>query len=106
MNSSSKNDWIDGSLYPDRDVPEAIRTLEERVDFLVRLCGAWDFGLPPARETLDEVLKPEWREAVEAAQMLTSCAYHVLRELHGLPEAPYLGPDFPEIRNDPCLELV
>lgn len=38
---------IDGSLYPDREPPEALATLEERIDFIARLCSALDFGLLP-----------------------------------------------------------
>ncbi len=46
--------WIDGSLYPDTPVPDSLDTLEDRVDFLARLCGAWDFGiLPESRITRD-----------------------------------------------------
>ena len=29
--------WLDGSLYPDREVPDTLINLEEKVDFLVRL---------------------------------------------------------------------
>src|SRR5436309_5779213 len=43
--------WIDGTLYPDIDVPDELPTLGDRVDFLARLCSAWDFGLLPDRET-------------------------------------------------------
>lgn len=107
MNSIPENsDWIDGSLYPEQPVPEKITTLSEKVDFLVRMCAAWDFGLPPQTRTLDEVLKPDWKEAVDQAEFLTSCAYHLLRELHGLANRPYLGPKFPDILNDPYLRYV
>lgn len=107
MSSPKKSQsWIDGSLYPEQDVPQEITTLADRIDFLVRVCAAWDFGLPPSSETLNEILRNEWKEAVQEAQFLTSCAYHVLRELHHLEEAPYLGPSFPEILNDPFLEFV
>ena len=27
--------WIDGALYPDREAPEEILTLSERVDFVL-----------------------------------------------------------------------
>ncbi len=37
--------WIDGSLYPDTAVPEALESLNDQVDFLARLCAAWDFGM-------------------------------------------------------------
>ncbi len=107
MNSvSKKTDWIDGSLYPEQPVPKEITTLAEKVDFVVRLCAAWDFGLPPRGVTLDEVLKDEWKEAVEETQLLTSCAYHLLREFHGLEPLPYMGPEFPDILNDPYLEYI
>jgi hypothetical protein len=98
--------WIDGSLYPEQDVPQAITTLADKIDFLVRVCAAWDFGLPPNSATWSEILKDDWREAAAETRLLTSCAYHVLRELHHLQPAPYLGPSFPQILNDPYLEFV
>ncbi|MFQ5637612.1 MAG: hypothetical protein ACE5IR_06405 [bacterium] len=107
MNSNRESsDWIDGSLYPEQSVPEKIATLSERIDFLVRLCAAWDFGLPPKSSALQEVLSDDWKEAVEHAEFLTSCAYHLLRELHGLPSLSYMGPQFPDILNDPYLRYV
>lgn len=107
MNSSNKNkDWIDGSLYPDQDVPEELQTLDDKVDFIVRLCGAWDFGIPPGPQTLQQVLQDDWREAVDQARLLTSSAYHLLRELHKLDPLPYMGPSFPEILNDTCFDRV
>jgi hypothetical protein len=83
--------WIDGSLYPDVEPPDAITTIEERIDFLSRVCGAWDFGILPEPETVAEILGGEWREAVDATQFLTSLSYHLVRQWHGLPELPYLG---------------
>jgi hypothetical protein len=56
--------WIDGTLYPDTDVPDELPTLGDRVDFLARLCSAWDFGLLPDRETVEEIRRPDWLEAV------------------------------------------
>jgi len=100
------NTWIDGSLYPDQDVPKSLTSMADKIDFLVRVCAAWDFGMPPRPEVFDEILTPPWREVVDEAAFLTSCAYHLLRELHGLPEQPYLGPKFPEILKDPYLEHV
>ena len=98
--------WIDGSLYPDTEVPDAIATLEDRVDFLARLCAAWDFGVLPEAETVAEIRRPEWREAVEATRLLTSPAYHLVRKWHGLPSAPYLGQQIALIRDDPDLVRV
>lgn len=98
--------WIDGTLYPDTDVPDAVDTLDDRVDFLARLCSAWDFGVLPERETVVEIRKPDWREAVDACRLLTSPVYHLLRQWHGLPELPYLGQELAYIRDDPSLEYV
>jgi hypothetical protein len=91
------SDWIDGSLYPDTDVPTRITSLADRVDFLARLCAAWDFGL---------LRRPEWREAVDACRLLTSPTYHLLRQWHGLPRLPYLGQQLAYIRDDPSLQYV
>ena len=51
-------EWIDGALYPDTDVPESLDALADRVDFLARLCGAWDFGILPLEETVEEIKRP------------------------------------------------
>lgn len=98
--------WIDGALYPDVAPPERLETLAERVDFLVRLCGAWDFGVLPEPATVAEIRRPEWQEAVEAARLLTSPVYHLLRFWHGLPRLPYLGQQLAYIRDDPSLAYV
>jgi len=98
--------WLDTSLYPDVEPPIALLTLGERVDFIARLCAAWDFGILPRQETVDEVRRPEWREAVDACRLLTSPVYHLLREWHGLPRLPYLGQQLAYIRDDPYLNRV
>ncbi len=98
--------WIDGALYPDTNVPEEIASREERVDFLCRLCSSWDFGVLPEHETVDEIRRAEWRDAVDACRLLTSPTYHLVRAWHGLPELPYLGQDIPEILADPSLAHV
>lgn len=97
---------IDGSLYPDIDPPDDLRDLADRVDFLARLCAAWDFGILPHPETIAEIRKPEWREAVDLCRLLTSPVYHLLREWHGLPPQPYLGQRLAYIADDPSLEHV
>jgi hypothetical protein len=99
-------DWFDASLYPDEQEPRRPSGLGERIDYVARVCGAWDFGLLPERETVDELSGAEWREAVDACNMLTSCSYHLLRRIHGLPEAPFLGSIPACIRDDPSLEHV
>ena len=98
--------WIDGSIYPDQDVPDSLESLSDKIDFIARLCSAWDFGLLPLPITLKEILKKDWKHAVDETKLLTSCAYHLLRELHGLEPVRYLGPKFPEISNDPCFRRV
>ena len=46
---------IDGSLSPDEPPPVVHDSLTERVDYLVRLCSAWDFGILPDGEALREI---------------------------------------------------
>lgn len=98
--------WIDGTLYPDTEVPEEITSLEDRIDFLSRLCSSWDFGVLPEIETVTEIRRGEWRDAVDACRLLTSPTYHLVREWHRLPELPFLGQDIPEILADPNLAYV
>jgi hypothetical protein len=97
---------IDGSLYPDTDVPTRLETLADRVDFLARLCAAWDFGLLPDRDTITTIRASAWREAVDACRLLTSPTYHLLRQWHNLPPLPYLGRQLAYIRDDPNLAYI
>ena len=99
-------EWIDGALYPDTDVPDSLDSLGNRVDFLARLCGAWDYGILAYEETVEEIKRRDWREAVDACQMLTSAAYHILRDWHDLPAVPYLGRAYDYIRDDPFLDRI
>lgn len=77
-----------------------------QVDFLVRLCGAWDFGILPTMPTMREIRRPSWREAVDSCRLLTSPVYHLLREWHGLETLPYLGKQLAYIRDDPYLAFI
>jgi hypothetical protein len=95
--------WIDGVLYPDRETPERIGSLAERIDFVARLCAAWDWGILPREETIRQVRRPAWRRAVDECRLLTSPAYHLLRRWHHLPPLPYLGQQLAYIRDDPNL---
>ena len=99
-------DWLDGALFPDTEPPTSLRTLADRVDFLVRLCAAWDYGILPIAATVAEVRRSDWREAVDACRLLTSPAYHLLRQWHDLPPLPYLGQELAYIRDDPNLQYV
>jgi len=98
--------WIDGSLYPDVEPPISLDGVGDRIDFLARLCAAWDFGILPQPETLAEIRKPTWREAVEHCRLLTSPTYHLLRTWHDLPMLPYLGQRLAYIAGDPNLAYV
>ncbi len=97
---------IDGALYPDVEPPAALNTLAEEIDFIARLCAAWDFGLLPDWEALVEIRREDWRPAVEACRLLTSPTYHMLRQWHHLPRLPFLGSVPAYIRNDPNLAYV
>jgi hypothetical protein len=98
--------WLDGTLYPDVEPPTTLESVGEQVDFLARLCAAWDFGVLPYPETIAEIRRPEWRTAVEDCRLLTSPTYHLLREWHSLEPLPYLGQTLAYIRDDPFLEYV
>jgi hypothetical protein len=100
------NPWLDGALYPDIDIPDSLESLPERVDFLARLCAAWDFGILPTADTIAEIRMENWIPAVEACRLLTSPAYHLIRRWHGLSPLPYLGQEIAIIRDDPCLVQV
>lgn len=99
-------DWFDGTLYPDVDPPADLDTLEARIDFLARLCGAWDFGVLPYMATIYEIRRPTWHAAVDACNLVTSPTYHLLREWHNLPELPYLGQKLAYIQDDPNLQYI
>jgi hypothetical protein len=99
-------DWFDATLYPDEARPEVPATEGQRIDFIARVCGAWDFGVLPRRETIEEIRRPRWRRAVDECRLVTSVTYHLLREWHGLPPLAYLGAVPAYIREDPSLEHV
>ena len=101
-----KINWINGTLYPDKNPPDQLDSLSAKVDFLARLCAAWDFGILPDIEVVEEIRKPAWRDAVDECRLLTSPAYHLLRRWHQHPEMPYLGQTLAHVRNDPNLAFV
>ena len=97
---------IDASLYPDVEVPKVLSTQGQRIDYLARLCSAWDFGILPEQSVVDEIRRTEWREAVDACRLLTSPVYHLIRSWHGLEPLPYLGRKWKYILEDPYLSRV
>ncbi|MFQ6015946.1 MAG: hypothetical protein ACE5NP_10955 [Anaerolineae bacterium] len=104
--SASDPSWIDGGLYPDTEPPVALDSLADQVDFVARLCAAWDFGRLPDPDVVAEIRRPAWREAVDACRLLTSPVYHLLRQWHGLPPLPFLGQQLAYIRDDPNLAYI
>lgn len=97
---------IDGALYPDVEPPDRLATLDDQIDFIARLCAAWDFGLLPEWDTFVEIRREPWKPAVEACRLLTSPTYHLLRRSHRLPPLPFLGSIPAYIREDPNLAFV
>jgi len=83
-----------------------LEDIDDKVDFLARLCSAWDFGILPEPLTIDEIRKADWREAVDRCRLLSSPTYHLLREWHALDSLPYLGQKLAYIQEDPSLEYV
>nr|MBI2905572.1 hypothetical protein [Chloroflexota bacterium] len=97
---------IDGALYPDVTPPDTLDSQAEKVDFIARLCAAWDFGLLPDRETIEEIRRDVWRSTVDQCRLLTSPTYHLLRQWHDLPPLPFLGSIPAYINDDPNLAFV
>ncbi len=97
---------IDGSLYPDEPPPAVVQSLAQRVDYLARLCSAWDFGILPDGETLREIRRRRWRQAVNQCRLLTSPTYHLVRKWHRLRPLAFLGSMPPSMLEDPNLDFV
>jgi hypothetical protein len=106
LNEDQAEYWIDGALYPDRAPPRRLDDPADRIDFIARLCAAWDFGVLPDADTVREVRQPRWRQAIDECRLLTSPTYHLLRRWHGLASLPYLGQTLAYIQNDPNLAYV
>jgi len=75
---------IDRSVYPDVDPPESFDAIEDRGDYVQRICAAWDFGLTPSRATFD--LFSGWQNAFDAYPLRHSPAYRAFRSIFGWPE--------------------
>jgi hypothetical protein len=72
---------IDASLYPERDDVPVPTSLDERADYVQRVCAAWDFGIAPEERTL-EMLRG-WKDAFDAFPLHRSPGYHAFRSLFG-----------------------
>ena len=110
-------DFLDHSVYPDLDeLPDVLETVEDRADYVHRICSAWDYGVHPEPETFE--LFERWKEVFDRFPVLTSPAYHAFRSWFGWPPvavpanvtgpAPrYLLLDRLEERDeDPCEQMI
>jgi hypothetical protein len=105
---------LDHSVYPDCELPpDDLPTLEDKADYVHRICSAFDFGIFPERH--DWRLFAGWREVFDHFPLPHSPAYHTFRARYGWPEAPRgshgLTPgwkiaDQREEREDPCERMV
>jgi hypothetical protein len=105
---------LDHSVYPDTDCPpHELPTIEDRADYVQRICAAFDFGIFPERE--DWLLFAGWRDAFDQFPLPHSPAYHTFRTSYGWSPTPRgthgLVPgwkiaDMREEREDPCENLV
>ncbi|GAC1450353.1 MAG: hypothetical protein NVSMB9_34740 [Isosphaeraceae bacterium] len=110
-------DFLDHSVYPDQDEPPSVlESMEDRADYLHRVCSAWDHGVHPDPETF--ALFSRWKDVLDRYPVSTSPAYHAFRawfrwEPHPVP-AGILAPtprwvhlDRLEGRDaDPCEEMI
>lgn len=98
---------IDGSVYPDLDrVPTELKTDSDRADYVHRVCGAWDHGIPPTDATVK--LFSGWKRIFDDFPIAGSASYHAFRSLNGwepvgadLMEAGFERSDRREGRTDP-----
>ncbi len=70
--------YIDHSVYPDlSEPPGVLETLEDKADYVHRICAAWDFQIHPEPETFG--LFSGWRDVFDRFPVPTSPAYHAFR---------------------------
>ncbi len=103
----------DRSVYPDMEPPARFSTLEDRADYMQRICAAFDFGVFP--EEADWVRFAGWRDVFDRFPLPDSPGYHAFRHWYGwepvpvqrrLGIAPWKSSDLQEGRTDPCEDLV
>lgn len=75
--------YFDATVYPDQIPPEGLVTILQKADYLHRVIGAFDFGIPPDAGTLQ--LLSGWREVFDAFALPGSPGYHALRSYFGWP---------------------
>jgi hypothetical protein len=106
---------IDYSVYPDLDhPPDELLTPEDKADYVARVCGAWDFDLPPTPETFS--LFSSWRDVFDRFPLPHSPAYAAFRTIFRWPPLPggsVLEADYERVDKragrqlpDPCVHEV
>jgi hypothetical protein len=105
---------LDHSAYPDvENPPDELPTLEDKADYVQRICSAFDFGIFPERG--DWLRFAEWKEVFDRFPLPHSPAYHTFRSSYGWPGVSRgshgLTPgwkiaDTREGRDDPCENTV
>lgn len=104
---------IDASLYPDCVPPFRLETAEEKADYLQRVCGAFDHGVPPTSDTLQALR--DWNVVFDRFPIPSSPAYHTFRTMYRweeMPRLPYLAKPLSQVldemegRTDGCEHLV
>jgi hypothetical protein len=93
------------------EAARSLDTAEARADFVHRICGAWDYGVVPTRETFE--MLSGWREVFERFPIRDSPAFHAFCERFGWPHghgritrARYEVLDAREGRTDPFAGTV
>lgn len=86
---SRMNPVIDASLYPDCEPPVTLADEGDAADYLMRVCGAYDFGMPPSLEVVATLRT--MRGVFDRYPLSSSMAYHALRRWFGWPELPHVG---------------
>jgi hypothetical protein len=105
---------LDHSVYPDvSPPPDDLPTIEDRMDYVHRICSAFDFGIFP--EETDWELFAGWKDVFDRFPMLDSPGWHTFRSWYGWEPVPHTqrlgtpawkGDDLREGRTDPCEEMV
>ncbi len=109
--------YIDHSVYPDLDnPPDVLETLEDKADYVQRICAAWDFHIHPEPETFE--LFSQWKDIFDVFPLPLSAAYHAFRMWFGWepvavpgdlpgPTPYYVHLDRLEGRpEDPCEDMI
>ncbi len=81
---------IDARLYTERKPPTDLNDESVAVDYMMRVCSAYDFQIPPSKE-VTETLR-HMRFIFDRYPLSSSIGYHALRRKFGWPELPFVGP--------------